>query len=324
MESYDWEVDRNKVAANQVEIKNEELEFRLERRAFRDVSAVDLAYIKTTKPFSLTPKDIAHESSQRAISFLTVITGRVVCKMPSGDRYIIDKDWGVFTDFVDGSLTLTCDAGMSIRSFGGALPVDRVLELFEDTQPGEVKEELIQQVKEGGLVSSFRVTPAIRAIAEAAINSPMQSVSREMFLEGASLQIFAHIVHQKLHEPVLGSVEETQALAKMSTLVDAVEWLESDLKNPPTVKQLAIKTGLSPRSLNQGFKKLFNFTVTEWLNKKRMEAARVGILEAPELPLKVIADNVGYKHLSNFIIAFKREFGITPKQLKSDLASTKL
>jgi AraC-like DNA-binding protein len=40
------------------------------------------------------------------------------------------------------------------------------------------------------------------------------------------------------------------------------------------------------------------------------------MLTSTALPLKQIAHELGYNHTSNFCLAFKRNFGITPRQAR--------
>ena len=46
-----------------------------------------------------------------------------------------------------------------------------------------------------------------------------------------------------------------------------------------------------------------------------MKAAEM--LTSTDMPMKQIAFEVGYNHTSNFSIAFKRRFGMTPGQVRA-------
>jgi len=89
--------------------------------------------------------------------------------------------------------------------------------------------------------------------------------------------------------------------------------LLADLPRPPTLAALAADVGMSERRLNAGFKALFGTTVFETLRNERLEHARL-VLEREALPLKLVAQRVGYRHVSNFINAFAARYGTPPRQ----------
>jgi len=75
---------------------------------------------------------------------------------------------------------------------------------------------------------------------------------------------------------------------------------------------MAEKLGLADKRLSAGFKDIFGATIYETLLAKRMSVAMEKLVEG-KLPLKKVAQTVGYKHVSNFISAFTRYYGLPPK-----------
>lgn len=96
---------------------------------------------------------------------------------------------------------------------------------------------------------------------------------------------------------------------------EAVSLLEADLADPPTLPELARRAGLSETSLKRGFRRLFGQTVFGHLRARRMQRARA-LLESGECTVLEAASRVGYSNPSNFSAAFRREFGLNPKQFQ--------
>ena len=96
---------------------------------------------------------------------------------------------------------------------------------------------------------------------------------------------------------------------------EAARMLETDLANPPTLPELARRAGLSETSLKRGFRRLFGQTVFGHLRVRRMQRARA-LLESGECTVLEAASRVGYSNPSNFSAAFRREFGLNPKQFQ--------
>ena len=87
------------------------------------------------------------------------------------------------------------------------------------------------------------------------------------------------------------------------------------LESPPTVEALARQVGLSETTLKRGFHQVFNTTVFGYLRGRRMERAREA-LQSGEATVLESAALVGYSNPSNFASAFRRQFGVNPKQFQ--------
>jgi AraC-like DNA-binding protein len=95
--------------------------------------------------------------------------------------------------------------------------------------------------------------------------------------------------------------------------VEAV--LTKDIFEPaPTISQLARMVSISESKLKKDFKLIYGVPVYEYFQKVRMQAAKDKLLSG-EHSVKEVAMELGYSNLSNFTIAFKKEFGLLPSKL---------
>ncbi|MDK1378286.1 MULTISPECIES: AraC family transcriptional regulator [unclassified Sinorhizobium] len=95
----------------------------------------------------------------------------------------------------------------------------------------------------------------------------------------------------------------------VKTMVDA------NLTNPPSLSELATSLGVSAQALSDEMYKQMGVSYTQYITERRMNRAML-LLENGGTPLKQVAYEVGYGHTSNFCTAFKRHFGITPKDAR--------
>jgi AraC-like DNA-binding protein len=86
-----------------------------------------------------------------------------------------------------------------------------------------------------------------------------------------------------------------------------------DLTNAPTIKQLSREVGLNEFNLKTGFKEIYGKPVYTYLKEHRIQYAQK-LLNERELRVNEIAELVGYSNVSHFIDAFKKKYGLTPKQ----------
>jgi AraC-like DNA-binding protein len=88
------------------------------------------------------------------------------------------------------------------------------------------------------------------------------------------------------------------------------------LQTPPSIQQLAKIAAVSESKLKKDFKTMYSFPIYEYFQKARMHAAQDKLLTG-KYSVKEVAMELGYSNLSNFTIAFKKEFNILPSQLLS-------
>jgi len=86
-------------------------------------------------------------------------------------------------------------------------------------------------------------------------------------------------------------------------------------KKPPSIKSLSRQVALNEFKLKSGFRKYFHSGIFEWLLQQKMQHAKQLILNSNK-PIKEVASLVGYPRTTNFITAFRRQFGITPGSLR--------
>lgn len=107
-------------------------------------------------------------------------------------------------------------------------------------------------------------------------------------------------------------------LRNNSADIDAVIAIESQLitalkKGFPSVNQLAKDAGMSASKLKTLFKKIYGKALFEYYQEQRMMKAKTMLLSA-HYSVKEAALELGFKNLSNFTLAFKKQFGVLPHE----------
>lgn len=93
--------------------------------------------------------------------------------------------------------------------------------------------------------------------------------------------------------------------------VDLAEFMINNYKCDLSIKQFAHYTGRSLSTFKKDFTRLYNETPNRWLIKKRLEEAMHLISNKGLKPSEVYL-NVGFKNLSHFSTAFKKQYGCSP------------
>lgn len=139
-------------------------------------------------------------------------------------------------------------------------------------------------------------------------------------LKGAALRLAAQA---KVLEYLSGLVThfvqdeppEVRSLGSAKRVKMVHEYLLSCEGKLPTLDDLSILFGRSAKLLNIEFAREFGSPIHTFMSDHRLEQAHAALLESP-IPIKQLASALGYSHVSNFTIAFKRKFGYPPGSLR--------
>ncbi|MNN53104.1 HTH-type transcriptional regulator CdhR [compost metagenome] len=164
-------------------------------------------------------------------------------------------------------------------------------------------------VKDGNLYTSAGVTAgmdlALAMVEEDHGRELALRVAREMVMffkrPGGQSQFSAHLAAQT---------------AERSTIRAIQEYVLANLKADLGVPALAQRAGMSERNFARVFKMEADSTPAEFVELARIDAAR-RLVEESNLPLKRLADEVGYGNVDGFRRAFFRRLGVTPSDYRA-------
>ena len=100
-------------------------------------------------------------------------------------------------------------------------------------------------------------------------------------------------------------------------IVFARDFIVEHVDNPPSLSELSRIAGINEYKLKKGFKATFNNTVFGYLTDYRLELAKRALAEG-EKTASEIAFDLGYSSLQHFSGAFKKKFGMSPKQMRKN------
>jgi len=98
---------------------------------------------------------------------------------------------------------------------------------------------------------------------------------------------------------------------------ETLDFIEANLREPITMKDIARHVKMSVRAIQQGFRAELGTTPMAYLRDRRLERAREELLDAiPSDGVTVthIAEHWGFTHLSNFAALYRKRWGESPSQ----------
>jgi len=147
-------------------------------------------------------------------------------------------------------------------------------------------------------------------------NADLETSFGKFVLYNRVLLLTENIIQRFLLTKLPESKTEKLREKDMDALKD-VEFVLSgkDLDKFPSVKELSRVALMSSTKLKKRFKEIYGMKLYEFYNYNRLSKARQTI-ESGESTIKDAAYRSGYSNLSNFSKAFKKEFGISPSEVK--------
>lgn len=113
-----------------------------------------------------------------------------------------------------------------------------------------------------------------------------------------------------------GSVPKKKDIPLVAQSCEYLQQHSSD--NMLTQAEVADALGVTSTYLSTLFKKSMGVSMMNYLTMQRLENARRMLMEDAELPLRVIAEKVGYSDEFYFSRSFKKYFGMSPSQLRRE------
>jgi len=132
---------------------------------------------------------------------------------------------------------------------------------------------------------------------------PTEGVIHLKLLEG----IYALLNNNEMLYPILFDFAEPWK-------IDLLDFLNDNYMDDLSMEQIASFTGRSLATFKRDFKKISNLTPQKWLIKKRLEMAYIKLKEENK-KVQDVCTEVGFKNLSHFSTAFKKQYGISPVEV---------
>lgn len=145
------------------------------------------------------------------------------------------------------------------------------------------------------------------------MNNSYTGVLGLLYTEAVALELLCVAVarFQSSTERPLGRYSEHE----LRCLHAARDLLLEQMAPVPTTRCVARRVGLNETALKRGFRAIFSETIFEFSLRCRMQHA-LRLLRDPRQQVARVAEAVGYGHQTSFATAFRRHFGVRPRDVR--------
>jgi AraC-like DNA-binding protein len=165
---------------------------------------------------------------------------------------------------------------------------------------------------------SATATGTMRTVVQQILRCPFQGIAKRLYLESKVWELMALLVEQelKLHDNKKTVCAYLLKPDDVDRIHQAKIILTQRLDNPPSLIELARQVGLNDCTLKRGFRQVFGTTAFGLLHDYRLEQAQ-RLLEERRLNISEVAQAIGFANRSYFASAFRKKFGVTPREYLS-------
>ena len=296
--------DRSLQVSERTEIDDDHWKAVIERLEIGPGLRVFLATADVRKDLTVQPSD---SEKDVWLSSDVAVSGQLDIELSDGPRFQVGPNRAVLFRPLVRTVDFHLTAGQQIKLAGYGLQGDRIARLFDDDVPSELHPLLEPDISESK-VFTMKSTRQLRNLAQNLFAPGLNGPLRTLFMEGTVLQLLAV---QAVGRPSGKEARNKLSRSERDSVHAARDILLKDMRNPPSLGELASAVGLTEKRLNAGFRMAFGATVFEVLRNHRLEHARIA-LTMESTPMKVIAYRVGYNHVTNFINAYTARYGNPP------------
>jgi AraC-like DNA-binding protein len=304
---HEGEAERRVPSSERIVINDDHVRTTTERIDISSGMRVFLTSAEVRRPLTVTAP---HSAPGPWLAANVAARGRIDLEMTDGQRATIDADRSVLFRSADKVSRYTSLPGEALRLAGYMIRADRAEHIFGGALPEAIR-PLARRTARESVVIATPADAGQRRLAASLFTEKLHGPMRAIFMEGVALQLFA------MQTAAASATRSDEAPAdrvsqgERAGVEAARELLLADMRAPPTLAELASRVGISEKALNAGFRLVYGATVFEVLRNERLEHARLA-LETTASPMKSIAFRVGYNHVTNFISAFTRRYGMPP------------
>jgi AraC-like DNA-binding protein len=150
------------------------------------------------------------------------------------------------------------------------------------------------------------------ALADKLVKNPHTGIIGLVFTEAVTMELLCSAIAS--FDSLSGMTTEHYTQRELTCLNRARAFLMKQLAPAPTIRQVARIAGMNETTLKRSFKAVFGETVFDFSIRCRMQHA-LTLLRDQRIPVARVAEASGYRHQTSFTAAFRRHFGLRPKDV---------
>ncbi|THD80685.1 MAG: AraC family transcriptional regulator [Phenylobacterium sp.] len=312
----DWRIGEARAAIapeGVTELSGDGWRGRFERMAFGPGFHMHLGRFDIHQPFEQPV--VGADAGPALISVYVPICGRGRLQMLDWPELELEPGRAILFTAKERRSVFRRPAPQTFRFFSVALVPSLMIELLDRRIP-EPLAALIESNGRETVVKERFLSAATRGLIDGLGEPGEAGALQRLHREAVAIRLLTEMVEGELAEvPEVAEAAEAPPLSPREELAvrAAAERLLADLRDTPSAASLAEAAEIGLRRFLRAFEAIHGASPAQLLRRERLVEGR-RLLEQGGMPLKAIAWQVGYGHVSNFVAAFSEHYGAPPRR----------
>ncbi len=203
------------------------------------------------------------------------------------------------------------------RMLGINIDTNRLRDMMDDD--GYHVSEMESALKGNGthfVNVASRMTALQKMVANQIMDCQFTGSARKFFIQAKALELLSYQLDTLGRQKSNGR-KAPLAKSDVERIREARTILRTSMASPPSLADLAAMVGVNTNKLKTGFRAVFNQTAFGCLHEDRMHRAQA-LLQERQLNVSEVAWEIGYSNVGHFSVAFRKFFGVRPKDFRAD------
>lgn len=152
------------------------------------------------------------------------------------------------------------------------------------------------------------VPPSLMTAIEQTLAARLPELQKTLVMEGLALQLTGYGLPEQVPLPGRRTRPSSQQHQRLEAVRQLLEFAPTEHYS---LAELASRAAMSPSGLRSKFRATYGMSVFGYLRRCRLNLARHYLEQG--YSVQQAAHRSGYRHATNFATAFRREFGVSPR-----------
>lgn len=207
----------------------------------------------------------------------------------------------------------TKDSHFSFKSI--KIPISYFTQLLSEYFDGQETAAYERKLLDG--ISKVPVTPMMEQIlSETSQFSQCRGSLGYLYLDGKLLELLSIYLGEVLELDILMGKNISMSRTERTAIMEAKRIIDSQLAFAPSCEELSQQVHLSLTKLTRGFSSFYGMPIHQYIIEQRLIQAAQLLLDGDQ-NVGEVATIVGYGKQSNFAAAFKKKYGVAPKNYRA-------
>lgn len=204
------------------------------------------------------------------------------------------------------------DSNFSFKSI--KIPITYFSQLLADYFDGQEVTAYEKKLLNG--ISKVPVTPVMEQIlSKTSRFTQYRGGLGYLYLDGKLLELLSIYLSEVLELDILMGKNISMSRTERNAIMEAKQIIDGQLAFAPSCEELSRMVHLSMSKLTRGFSSFYGMSIHQYIIEQRLAQAAQLFLEG-DWNVSEIAAIVGYGKPSNFAAAFKKKYGVAPKNYR--------